>query len=214
MHNRAVFHALQEIDHLFATGYRKNCSEINSVIGEMIAFDEFLYFFFQSLIQGDSSPEMAGAQSYLVFLGKFFYARLNFWLPERAGLLISPQVDRYFSIGVLHNHSFDFFTAGLLGPGYRSTFFCVLDDIERYRIGDTLPLALDRRFQLNVGMALFVPKSTIFHVQHYPESLSISLNFIPRKMDEIGALDNRQLLLDEKTHNIEHILYHPGIERG
>lgn len=141
---------------------------------------------------------MIGAQCYLLHSGENYYARLSFWLPKLdRPSEIHRRIEQYFSIGVLHNHSFDFFTVGLLGSGYRSSFYCYNgDDIDGVNVGDKIELSKVVDMKLGTGEALFVSKSSDFHVQYEPEDFSVSLNIIPKTFDKIGSRHNAQLIID------------------
>ena len=195
---------LADLGEMFSSGYRENCETILKQIHRIVDEIDLIEFFFNQVVELPKLSEMVGAQSYIVYSDEFYYVRLNFWLPkiEISGF-IEDRIDKYFSIGVLHNHSFDFFTVGLLGPGYQSTFYRPVNlKIEHLEEGDHIQLEKTSVINLDVGRVIFVSKSYDFHVQYEPESLSISLNFIPKRFDDIGSADNAQLIVDQGSMEV------------
>ncbi len=199
---------LLSLDAPFADGYRKNQAQILDAIGEIARSNLLIPYFLRQSVAANQLIKMIGAQSYLLHVGEHYLARLNFWPPKsQRQSVVSERVRRYFSIDVLHNHSFDFFTVGILGCGYYSKFYqASLNDLEGRSIGETLQLKFVGDLTLNPGKAIFVAKSTEFHSQHEPEEFSVSLNFIPKVYDEIGSSDCAQLILHSQTHEIERII--------
>jgi len=188
---------LDSIEDLVAEGYRKNSAEITELIKCLAVDDKFLDLYFRTVVGQAHLIDMIGAQCFFAHASKSYFARLNFWLPESTRRLpVGDRFDQYFSIGILHNHAFDFFTVGLLGPGYRSTFFKYNGTIANHEEGDVLPLEREEDFFLDKGSARFVPKSSVFHIQFEPTQYSLSLNIIPRKFDDVGAADLSQLIVD------------------
>jgi hypothetical protein len=66
-----------------------------------------------------------------VFRCNDFYFRLNAWYPDSKTVTVEleTQLNDYFSIDSCHNHSVDFFTVGLLGPGYTTEFRETTEDL-------------------------------------------------------------------------------------
>lgn len=202
---RPIRNVLEEIDLLFADGYRINRNFILEKIRKLAAFDNFLPYFLEQAALAPQLVNMIGAQCYLLHSGEHYYARLNFWLPKLTSAdVIRARVEQYFSIGVLHNHSFDFFTVGVLGNGYFSQFYASQDrSIEHFEVGDRVPLVPTMALQLEKGMAIFVTKSYDFHIQFEPIEFSISLNLIPKIFDDQGSKGNAQLIVNAKTFVVE-----------
>jgi len=197
--------SLEYIDSLFGPGYRDRQQEILENINRFGKSSAILGYFLQQTMKSQNLVNMIGAQCYLLHSGENYYARLNFWLPKITSAdVIERRIEQYFSIGVLHNHSFDFFTVGLLGTGYYSQFYCYEgSDIDQYEVGDKLPLSKTNSLKLSKGKALFVTKSFDFHTQFEPDDFSISLNFIPKVFDNVGSKDNAQLIVDPHTFIIQ-----------
>jgi hypothetical protein len=205
---------LEMIDGLFKDGYRANSEEITRILASFSEEGQYLEFFLRRIGDGLSPLNMIGAQSLLGFSGKHFFARLNIWFPDRRRGLVAGIVDRYFSIGVLHNHSFDFFTVGLLGPGYKSSYYRSGYCDGEIVVGDHFPLIFDRNLQLECGMAMFVEKWNAFHIQYYPDRLSVSLNLIPKTMDDVAVVRNCQVILSEPEHMIERVVLDKSTSSG
>jgi hypothetical protein len=194
---KRVQRILDEIEALIAGGYRQNAAFITDLMSELTVGDRFLEFYFRTVVRNLNIVEMIGAQSFIAHASKSYYARINFWQPKGLRpLAINRRYDKYFSVGVLHNHSFDFFTVGIFGPGYKSIFFSLNVDIRNYEEGDIIPLEEGETLLLSKGLSIFMPKSTAFHVQYEPSEFSLSLNVIPTALDDIGATDRSQLIVD------------------
>lgn len=140
------------------------------------------YFLFRATVDA-RFRRLTSAQSFYVYGCDAFYFRLNAWYPERrmARIELETELNQYFSIDSCHNHSVDFFTVGLLGPGYTTEFCHTADDLSDVGVGDTVRFDRCWNDQLSLGRALFVPKSHIFHTQYAPEAYSLSLNLIVRE---------------------------------
>ena len=202
---RPLRYRLDQIDTLFRLGYRDRQQEILENIEQFGESSDILSYFLQQVTKSRKLVNMIGAQCYLLHSGENYYARLNFWLPKMASTdVIQRRVEQYFSIGVLHNHSFDFFTVGLLGTGYYNQFYRYeADDLDQYEVGDQLLLSKTKSLKLGKGKALFVTKSFDFHTQFEPDDFSISLNFIPKIYDFVGSKDYAQLIVDPKTYIVQ-----------
>lgn len=208
----SIRHQLLAIDDLFVDGYRKNRLEILALIEDMARSNLLIPYFLKQGVAARQLINMIGAQCYLFHLGDNYLARMNFW-PARSyrDSVISERVRRYFSINLLHNHSFDFFTVGVLGSGYYSKFYEVeLADLEGRSVGDTICLRPNCELTLSQGRAIFVTKSTEFHSQYEPDIFSISLNFIPKKLDSVGSSDLAQFIVNPDSNVIERIIQARG----
>lgn len=195
--SRSALLILNEIDDLVQLGYRDHKNDILQALIKLSKDDSILNLMFKRFSDMVGLRDMIGAQCFLLHSGKSYYARLNFWLPRTEMFeSISKRIENYFSIGVLHNHSFDFFTVGVHGPGYRSQFFECSSDPDGCNVGDYLPLVKASEIQLSRQTAIFVPKTFTYHVQYEPESYSISLNIIPKVLDSVGSARNTQLIAD------------------
>ncbi|WP_156437653.1 MULTISPECIES: hypothetical protein [unclassified Sphingomonas] len=205
---RITRQSLEELDTLFADGYRKNQIQILTDISCLARSGRVITYFLKQAVARESLANMIGAQCYLLHMGGHYLARLNFWPPKsNKRSVVSDRVRRYFSIDVLHNHSFDFFTVGILGCGYRSQFYeAPLSELDGRSVGECLTLRPTHALSLSQGKAIFVTKGTDFHIQHEPNEFSLSLNFIPRTFDSVGSVDNSQLILHPETKIIEKII--------
>lgn len=120
-----------------------------------------------------------------------FVVRANFW-PARHDPLVRASGTAAFFYDFAHDHNFPFLTCGYFGPGYRS------DDFEL--VGDPgQPGALRPAGQslLAPGCVMLYRAHRDVHVQHPPDSLSVSLNILAR--------DPAQLWRDQ---------YHYDVTRG
>lgn len=103
-----------------------------------------------------------------------FVVRANFW-PARHDPLVRASGTAAFFYDFAHDHNFPFLTCGYFGPGYRSEDYEVTGD-------PALPGALRSagQTQLSPGCVMLFRAHRDVHVQHPPESLSVSLNILAR----------------------------------
>lgn len=170
------------------------CSELSKLTQNNIANRAFL----SAALRDPINRQVISAQSFLVYRCEEFAARLNLWYPDSQ--LVNKenleQLRRYFSLGVCHNHNFDFFTIGLLGPGYKTEILVTSQDISNTQVSDKIVFDKKYDYQLKKGNVPFFPKDTHFHTQWAPEKFSLSLNILPTV-----AITTKQFVLgdDGKT---------------
>jgi hypothetical protein len=199
---------LSSLQRLVEDGYRQHATEICNLLSELSSSHYPMRILTRIFCNTDDAAKLAGAQSYIIYGCTAYYLRINFWLPfaERHAF-ISDRFNRYFSIGVLHNHSFDFFTVGILGDGYNTSIYeAVASKINaNMNIGDNVDLVFSEEFKLERCKSIFFPKFVNFHTQYEPDTISASLNLIPRNMDEINDPSGIQYILSNESHNITNI---------
>lgn len=124
--------------------------------------------------------------------------RLMLWIPSGHQARPVP-----FSYEGAHDHAFDLMTVGFFGPGYRTSLYS-------FNYEDTIQHS-DGLTQLNYLGDMYLKESDIIyyfankdvHVQHPPESLSVSLNLIITKPDATV----RQTVFDlEEPHDNDVVL--------
>lgn len=154
-------------------------------------------FFLSNAITRENNRRLVSAQSFFLFGNDHLRMRINAWYPYagRVGYT-KERFESFFSIDRCHNHSVDLFTVGVFGPGYTTQFKETSQNLERVGVGDQI--AFDRVWddQLEMGKALFIPKSTAFHTQFCPSKYSISLNLI---IDQSADCLQFELENDRKT---------------
>ncbi|MDI1296586.1 MAG: hypothetical protein PSY12_12000 [bacterium] len=195
---------IQTLKDLISQGYvahqDKICSELSA-----LAYDDLaIRFCIDRLASDPFSKVMRGAQSFILMQCNEFMLRINLWFPEtKLPSSVLERYDDYFSVGVCHNHNFDFFTLGILGRGYTSKFFETADVLgEKWR-GDEIDFSRSWEVSLAQGVSIFVKRDSQFHVQFAPEDFSISLNLIPRQkiLD-----DDRQFIMCRDMRTIDKVL--------
>jgi hypothetical protein len=196
---------LNEIDDLFRDGYRKNREKITTSIKKIYDTNLVIPFLAKSVSENSKIIFYPNAQSYNFYNGANFYVRVNYWLSENENsTVIKDRVDKYYSIDILHNHWFDFFSLGLFGPGYASNFYHAGDEsLAQARIGNVIDLTEISEITLSEGEVIFVSKANDFHIQHKPKSFSLSLNFIPMVHDTVGYPYTDQILVDPVTRIVK-----------
>lgn len=176
----------------------------DTICGLMCAFAEnrlaLRYFLFRAGVD-ERFRRLTSAQSFYVFGCNEFHFRMNAWYPASslADSTRARLLDEYFSIDSCHNHSVDFFTVGLLGPGYTTEFRESLEDLSNHGIGDKVTFSRSWNDRLTEGKALFVRKSSIFHTQYKPESYSVSLNLVvrePVRCKQFSLEDDKETIRD------------------
>jgi hypothetical protein len=146
--------------------------------------DWYIEFLNKDLMQNMSSDEVFSNRytSNSIILAessvKNQYAiRANTWLPAGDSLRQGTN-KRFFAEDLLHDHTFDLMTVGLLGPGYKTEIFHYeYEDCVGY-CGEAVE-AFDRRsYQLERTSVLFMEKNSTIHRQLPPDEMSVSLNLM------------------------------------
>lgn len=189
-----------QIDRLCFSGHDENSEKILELMTGFYQDNLAIRFLIKYIGELDSDFKLSSAQSVILSRGESHIVRLNFW-PSEDGRLhqAKSMVQDYYSIGVWHNHTFDFFTIGLAGPGYKTEFLGVDDMTGTYMLGDKIKADRAWSFQLNKGRSAYVRALNEFHCQNYPSEFSVSLNVIPyavRKSAMSSLSINRQYIID------------------
>jgi hypothetical protein len=110
---------------------------------------------------------------------------------------------RYLSIDELHNHDFSFFTICLLGPGYKTHFYHDPAFTPNHNLGDIINLEDKGVLALSGERVLYVERDSDYHMQHWPDDFSVTLNVIPKN---IPGKTNVQYILNADTFEVNTIL--------
>jgi hypothetical protein len=190
------------VEPYFAKGWKNYENEILRELTFAANNYTFLNEFVDGEIKNGSWPKLYGAQSFLCHEGEDFFVRLNLWFPEKE-TPVAEQMKKYFSIGLLHNHNFPLFTAGLFGPGYTTQLFRWDDVTYDRKVGDRVDINFTAEPTLAMGAGLYIERDSDYHLQIWPKAFSISLNIIPTTKEDYSAC---QLVLN-KDRAIQEILY-------
>lgn len=145
-----------------------------------------------------------GSQVFLLHMAERYFLRANVWRPVSA---LERSING-FQYDVCHDHNFHILTAGYFGPGYRSRAYIYDRNNVTGLLGEHVDLASDGIFELPAGkIALYRAKKDV-HFQLPPESISVSLNLIPRSRH----IDDLQFQFDEETSRIVRYLQASGAE--
>ena len=106
-----------------------------------------------------------------------FVLRANFW-PARGDPVMRASGDAPFAYGMAHDHNFSFLTVGYLGPGYWSDYYEYDGAAVVGLPGEDAGLRFVERSRLHEGRLLLYRAHRDVHVQHPPDSFSISLNIL------------------------------------
>jgi len=192
------------VETLFSEGYHAQKDAIIDVMALLHVDDIALRYFINRASYEDRYWNLRGAQSFALYASDSYTMRINLWFPRgRNSGVLHGVYERYFSVNVCHNHSFDFFTIGLFGPGYTSQFYSCDEHSHLHQPGDRIDLVKDKFFQLHPGVALFVEKGREFHTQYYPDDLSVSLNIIPK---DLNSFSIHQYIVDAEKQIVETVI--------
>jgi hypothetical protein len=185
---------LLDIDRMFEGDWRAAKTTIAELIGELAAEDKLMRAFIRTYCEAGDWPDLNGAQSFLVMKTDRILVRVNMWLTSGDTGQPTESFRRYLSIDEMHNHDFDFFTTCLYGSGYAATFYRDHGHHPSRCRGETVEVEPLGTIHLTRGPVLFVEAGADYHAQHWPETLSVTLNVIPRDF-ETG--DRIQYILDQ-----------------
>ena len=191
----------------FIDNQEEICYELTKLTHNNLALRYFLY----SALKDAEKRNLVAAQSFMVHVSKLFYIRINLWYPLQgvAMTTLNDALENYFSVDLPHNHNYDFFTVGILGPGYVSDFLISSQETGCLRAGDTVSFDSEFRTKLSLGKSIFVPKDTHYHTQYAPEEFSVSLNLIPTV-----ELFSRQIVLLKDRKTVDKVYLPPNPENG
>lgn len=100
------------------------------------------------------------------------------WHPP--GPLYPPEIFSYFET---HDHNFDFFTAGCLGPGYRTRIYQYEYDAVEGLPGERVPLVFCEETGLPPGKVMYYYGSRDIHTQYPADEVSVSINLLLPKTE-------------------------------
>lgn len=107
-----------------------------------------------------------------------YLLRVNLWAPLNHSTPASDPRD--FSYGIAHNHNFHLLTIGMLGPGYETDLYRLVETNQLLQAGDSVTLTPTNRVRLGPGDVLLYEAYCDVHVQHPSAALSVSLNLMTR----------------------------------
>ncbi len=133
---------------------------------------------------------------------KQYMIRANFW-PSENDFVYGSSGASAFSYGLGHDHNFNFLTVGYLGPGYRTDLYEYDHDSVAGFVGEVVDLKYCGEEYLRAGDVMLYRAHKDVHVQHPPESMSISLNLV--EINRNTAYKN-QYEFDIRSSKIKSIL--------
>lgn len=105
------------------------------------------------------------------------FLRFAIWMPKQFKEVLDE--DKLFSYEMAHNHDFTLLTTGILGSGYTTSIYEISDVNEMIGyIGEQINVSCEKKVRLKKGRVLLYKAGSDIHIQHEPETLSISLNLI------------------------------------
>ena len=145
-----------------------------------------------------------GPRVFILLSHPKYYLRAVVWEP----ISNLERSIKGFNYDIYHDHNFDILTAGYFGPGYETlTYTYDYQNITGF-LGEKIELKELKNYTLSEGKLLLYRAKKDIHIQLPPESLSISLNLIP-KTDSVKL---PQYQFNESTHTICRYLQNSGNE--
>ncbi|WGL58647.1 hypothetical protein QEJ31_08875 [Pigmentibacter sp. JX0631] len=141
------------------------------------------------------------AQVIILTSNKDFMIRANIWSPSPNNLS-EIKMNAY---DIYHDHNFDLLTLGYFGSGYETYLYDYdYNSINGYN-KEYVNIRFKEKYQLKEGHILFLEKSRDIHLQCKPRDLSVSINVIPRNMENEK---NSQFEFDLSNSSIKRVLNH------
>ena len=111
--------------------------------------------------------------------------------------------DRTLSFALPHDHNFSLLTIGYFGSGYTTEIYEYSKDHVLGYPGESVDLTYLGNTQLERGKVIYFRPSRDVHIQHHPQSISISLNLIgqPNNVHSIPQYE-----FDVKNNKIKRLL--------
>lgn len=125
-----------------------------------------------------STRNVAGSAQ-VIYLGRgdHFYLRANVW-PSAADMAAGRMYDDQLAYSLAHDHNYNFMTTTHFGPGYVTEVYEYdPDKVEGY-VGEFVAFRPLGRIQFKPDEIMIYRANRDMHIQHPPESLSISLNLM------------------------------------
>lgn len=124
------------------------------------------------------SQNYGQAQGFVLYTTPWYTIRLMLWIPPGHQASAIP-----FSYKVAHDHAFDLMTVGFFGPGYRTSLYEFDYNEPIQRTDGLTQLSYKGEMYLRENEVIYYFANKDVHIQHEPESLSVSLNLIINKPD-------------------------------
>lgn len=206
---------IEDLERLVAAGHRQNVDGIEALMKRFSSDGLAARCLLLRLASHGIRMNLAGAQSFFLAASRSFALRLNVWYPApRLHDVAIDSFNKYFSIGVCHNHNFDFFTTCVHGPGYASEFKSTTVETDAFEPGQRIPFDRKWTIKLGAGQSLFVPRDTVFHTQELPAAFSMTLNLIPFSG---RSASGRQYTLEDDRETVRRVIIgeeHPSSHRS
>jgi hypothetical protein len=123
------------------------------------------------------SQAVASAQVIYLGEGRDFYLRANIW-PSNADIASGRVYQDQFSYHLAHDHNYNFMTVGYHGPGYVTEIHEYDHDRLEGFPGEHVDFRFLERTLFGPGMVMLYRANRDVHIQHPPEDLSVTLNFM------------------------------------
>lgn len=133
-----------------------------------------------------------------------YFIRANVWKPISA---LEESIEG-FRYDICHDHNFDILTIGYFGPGYRARMYEYEENEVVGLLGERINMIPKGEITLSKNRVFLYRAKKDIHIQLPPESLSISLNFIPRNRRILEP----QFQLDEDRRAICRYIHSSGSE--
>jgi len=125
------------------------------------------------------SGNILSPQSVTIIRSPSFFVRANIWLPKLEDRLHQKSEQTLYAYELPHDHNFHFATVGYFGQGYHTDLFKYdVGKVVGY-IGEKVDVEACGSRTLGPGDTMVYKANEDIHIQYEPNSLSVSLNFIP-----------------------------------
>jgi len=123
-----------------------------------------------------------------------YLLRAVIWHPVSDAL----KANKNFNYDVYHDHNFDLLTIGYFGPGYKTRSFTYNENEVIGFLGEDVKMEDNGILTLAEGQIMLYESKKDIHNQIPPDSISVSLNIIPKK----NIINRPQYEFDESKSKI------------
>lgn len=124
------------------------------------------------------------SQVLVVHINRKYILRIAIWPSKNDYIYENNDKDAFF-YNIPHDHNFNLLTTCIHGSGYKTEFYSYNHDETEKKLLSKVNLEKKGLYNLAKGDTWFYESSSDIHIQHPPDTLSITLNII----ENINAFD-------------------------
>jgi len=125
--------------------------------------------------------------------------RMVFWPPKDKSASRNELAS--FAYAIPHDHNFHFASICYSGSGYHTDMYTYDNNAIQHVVGEKVKITQLGQYHLEVGDILIYEKSSDIHTQIPPESLTMTINIIPKQ-----SFNNYQLYFDLNSSEIQDVV--------